>query len=55
MNNSDIKTFISMDTINVQVQANNKPTRFPTLEYHRHVQDDDYDEGDYNEQYLQCP
>ena len=44
-----------MDTINVQVQANNKPTRFPTLEYHRHVQDDDYDEGDYNEQYLQCP
>ena len=41
-----------MTTINVEVHGNSKPTDFPALAYH-HVQDDDYEEGDYNEQYLQ--
>ena len=44
---------VPMNTINIAVHGHDssKPTDFPALAYH-HVQDDDYDEDDYNEQYL---
>ena len=41
------------NTINIELhgQDSNKPTDFPALAYH-HVQQDEYDDDDYNEQYL---